>query len=154
VSGQQHTPAVLYLREIYWSLGGPQGRSGEVRKISPPPGFGPRTAQTVVSRHTDRATRPTSSTYDRKENSGFSSLVTNDVKNTTDRVLSVSWYTKSLKMNNAATVAAQLVKCIRSKVLNLRQFTEFFSDTDSDSRHVLYYTDISWMSRGRLLKRA
>jgi hypothetical protein len=32
-------------------LGGPQGRSGEVRKISPPPGFDPRTVQPVASRY-------------------------------------------------------------------------------------------------------
>ena len=35
------------------SLGGPQGRSGRVRKISPPPGFDPRTVQLVESRYTD-----------------------------------------------------------------------------------------------------
>jgi hypothetical protein len=29
-------------------LGGPQDRSGQVRKISPPPGFDPRTVQPVV----------------------------------------------------------------------------------------------------------
>jgi hypothetical protein len=27
---------------LYRRLGGPQGRSGQVRKISPPPGFDPR----------------------------------------------------------------------------------------------------------------
>ena len=30
---------------LYRMLGGPQGRSGQVRKISPPPGFDPRTVQ-------------------------------------------------------------------------------------------------------------
>jgi hypothetical protein len=40
-------------------LGGPQGRSGQVRKISPPPGFDPRTVQPVASRFTDCVTRPT-----------------------------------------------------------------------------------------------
>ena len=33
----------------------PQGRSGRVPKISPPPGFDPRTVQPVASRHTDWA---------------------------------------------------------------------------------------------------
>jgi hypothetical protein len=37
---------------------GPQGRSGQVRKISPPPGFDPRTVQPVASRYTDHDTRP------------------------------------------------------------------------------------------------
>ena len=40
-------------------LVGPQGRSGQVRKISPPLGFDPRTVQPVSSRYTDYATRPT-----------------------------------------------------------------------------------------------
>ena len=37
---------------------GPRGRSGQVRKISPLPGFDPRTVQPVTSRYTDYATRP------------------------------------------------------------------------------------------------
>jgi hypothetical protein len=45
---------------LYRRLGGPQGRSGQVRKISPPPGFDPWTVQPVGSRYTDYATRPTS----------------------------------------------------------------------------------------------
>ena len=38
---------------IVQEAGGLQGRSGWVRKISSPPGFVPRTVQTVVSRYTD-----------------------------------------------------------------------------------------------------
>jgi hypothetical protein len=44
---------------LYRRLDRPQGRSGEVRKISPPRGFDPRTYQLVASRYTDYATRPT-----------------------------------------------------------------------------------------------
>ena len=44
---------------LYRRLGGPQGRSGQVRKVSPPPGFDPRTVQPVGSRYTDCANRPT-----------------------------------------------------------------------------------------------
>ena len=44
---------------LYRRLGGPQGRSGRVRKISPLPGFDPRTVQPVDSRYTDWATQPT-----------------------------------------------------------------------------------------------
>ena len=40
---------------LYRRLGGPQGRSGQVRKISPPPGFDPRTVQPVASRYIDWA---------------------------------------------------------------------------------------------------
>jgi hypothetical protein len=44
---------------LYRRLGGPQGRSGQVRKISSPPGFDPQTVQPVASRYTDYTTRPT-----------------------------------------------------------------------------------------------
>jgi hypothetical protein len=43
---------------LYRRLGGPHSRSGQVRKISPPPGFDPRTVQLIASRYTDYATRP------------------------------------------------------------------------------------------------
>ena len=52
------TPYPLYRR-----LCGPQGRSGQVQKISPPPGFDPRTVQPVASRYTDWTTRPTTDIY-------------------------------------------------------------------------------------------
>ena len=37
---------------LYRRLGGPQGRSGQMRKISPPVGFDPRTIQSVASSYT------------------------------------------------------------------------------------------------------
>ena len=64
VRGQCHTPAALYppgktQYPLYSRLGGSQGRSGQARKISPLPGFDPRTAQPIASRYTDYTTRPT-----------------------------------------------------------------------------------------------
>jgi hypothetical protein len=63
VGGQHHAPAALPPRKtrypLYKRLGGPQGRSGSVRKISPPLGFDPRTVQPVLSHYTDWATWPT-----------------------------------------------------------------------------------------------
>jgi len=54
--GQRHVPATLppppgqeTLYPLYKRLGGVQGRSERVRKISPPPGFDPRTVNPVVS---------------------------------------------------------------------------------------------------------
>jgi hypothetical protein len=40
---------------LYRRLGGPKGRSGRVRKISPLPGFDPRTVQPVASCYIDWA---------------------------------------------------------------------------------------------------
>ena len=62
--GQRHSSAAHYppgktRYPLYRSLGGPQGRFGQVQKISPPPGFDPRTIQPVASCYTDYATRPT-----------------------------------------------------------------------------------------------
>ena len=39
VGGQLHAPAALPRYPLYRRLGGPQGRSGRVRKISPPNGI-------------------------------------------------------------------------------------------------------------------
>jgi hypothetical protein len=44
---------------LYRRLGGPQSRSGRVRKTLPPPVFDPRTVQPVASRRTDRAVNVT-----------------------------------------------------------------------------------------------
>jgi len=40
---------------LYRKLGGPQGRFGRMWKISPPPGFDPRTVQPVANRYNDYA---------------------------------------------------------------------------------------------------
>jgi hypothetical protein len=59
VGGQRHVPAALPPEKtqypLYRRLGGTQGRSGRVGKISPLPGFEPRTVQAVTSRYTDWA---------------------------------------------------------------------------------------------------
>jgi hypothetical protein len=59
VGGQRHAPSNLPPRQtrypLYRRLGGSQSWSGRVRKISPQPGFEPRTVQPVASRHTDCA---------------------------------------------------------------------------------------------------
>jgi hypothetical protein len=49
------TPGKETWYPLYRRLGGPQGRSGRVQKLSPPPGFDPWTVQPVASRYTDYA---------------------------------------------------------------------------------------------------
>ena len=57
VGGQCHTPATLPPGKtrypMYRRLGGHQGQSGQVQKISLPQGFDPRTVQPIVSRYTN-----------------------------------------------------------------------------------------------------
>ena len=60
---------------LYRRLGSPQGRSGQVRKISPPPGFDPRTVQPVASRYIDYATRRTASPVGRGKWSASCSIL-------------------------------------------------------------------------------
>jgi hypothetical protein len=60
--------ALPLLYPLYRRLGGPQGRSRQVRKISPPPGFDPRTFQSVASRYTDYATWPEEEVWTGEEN--------------------------------------------------------------------------------------
>ena len=59
VGGQHHAPAALPPGKprypLYRRLGGPQGQFGRVRKISPSPGFDPRTVQPVASSYTNWA---------------------------------------------------------------------------------------------------
>jgi hypothetical protein len=59
VDGQHHTPAVLPPGKtrypLYRKLGGSQNQSGQVLKISPPPGFNPRIVQPIASRYNDWA---------------------------------------------------------------------------------------------------
>jgi hypothetical protein len=59
VGGQRHAPAALPPGKIRYplhrGLGRSQGRSGRVRKISPPPGFDPWTIQPVANRYADWA---------------------------------------------------------------------------------------------------
>ena len=49
------TPGIETRHTLYRKVGGPQGPSARVRKISPPPGFNRRTVQPVASRYTDWA---------------------------------------------------------------------------------------------------
>jgi len=57
-AAQRHVPVAIPRRKkilypLYGRLGGTQGCSGRVRKISPPQGFDPQTVQPIVSRYTD-----------------------------------------------------------------------------------------------------
>ena len=52
---RRFTPGKETRYPLFRRLGGPQGRSGRERKISPSPGFDPRTVQPVASRYTDCA---------------------------------------------------------------------------------------------------
>ena len=57
VGGQPHAPATLPPGKtrypLYRRLSGLQGQAGRVRKVSPRPGFDPRTFEPVASHYVD-----------------------------------------------------------------------------------------------------
>ena len=57
VGGQRHAPAALPPGKTWYPqyrrLGGPQSRLGQVRTVSPTPGFDPQTVQSVARHYTD-----------------------------------------------------------------------------------------------------
>jgi len=57
VGGQHYALAALPSGKtrypLYRRLGRPQGQSGRVWKLSPPPGFDPQTVQLIVSHYTE-----------------------------------------------------------------------------------------------------
>jgi hypothetical protein len=59
MSGQRHAPIALHPGKtrypLYKTISGPQGQSVRVQKISPLPGFHPRSVQPVASRYSDYA---------------------------------------------------------------------------------------------------
>ena len=61
MGGQCYAPAALppgkTCYPLYRRLGGSQGRSGQVRKISSPPGFDPRTVQVLFLKFRNKASR-------------------------------------------------------------------------------------------------
>ena len=60
---------------LYRRLGRPQGRSGQVQKISPATGFDPQTVKPVASHYTKYTTRPTTTVFtDRQQSHGSEEL--------------------------------------------------------------------------------
>jgi hypothetical protein len=70
------TPGKETRYPLYRRLGGPQGRSGRVRKISPPPGFVSRTIAPTGSLYTDNSVPATSGVSVRCNISSVDYLVT------------------------------------------------------------------------------
>jgi hypothetical protein len=72
VGGQRYAPAALPPGNTQYPwcrrLGEQKGLSGKVRKISPPPGFDPRTHYHVMSRYTEKAIAAQCQCYLRTQN--------------------------------------------------------------------------------------
>lgn len=60
---------------------------------------------------------------------------------------------KVLKWDSVMKVVASCINFIRAKGLKHRQFQQFLSELESAHGDVLYYTEVRWLSRGRVLRR-
>jgi transposase len=124
VGNQHHAPVALTPVKnrypLYRRLGGPQGRSGRVRKISPPPEFDPRTVQPVVSRHTDWATRPTAGRIMSMKN--FKDIIGNRTRD-----LPVCSAVPQPTASPCASNIKQLFPVIHKRRVRISQFHGYFS---------------------------
>ncbi|XP_060794872.1 general transcription factor II-I repeat domain-containing protein 2-like [Neoarius graeffei] len=59
---------------------------------------------------------------------------------------------KVLKWDSVMKVVASCINFIRAKGLKHRQFQQFLSELESAHGNVLYYTEVRWLSCGRVLR--
>ncbi|XP_063989608.1 general transcription factor II-I repeat domain-containing protein 2-like [Diachasmimorpha longicaudata] len=60
---------------------------------------------------------------------------------------------KSLKMDHVMKVVVKIVNFIKSKGLNHRQFQEFLKALESEYSDVIFYAEVRWLTRAKMLKR-
>jgi hypothetical protein len=148
---------------FYRRLGGPQGRSGQVRKISPPPGFDPQTVQPVSSRYTDYATWPTllilnfNKTYythfttisklavdihiSHKINPIIITYSTNFLGLTLDSML--YWKTHIDQLSSKPNSACDVIRSLKSVISTMNLRTVYFSYAHSIMKYGIIFWGIS-----------
>ncbi|XP_075053814.1 general transcription factor II-I repeat domain-containing protein 2-like [Mixophyes fleayi] len=60
---------------------------------------------------------------------------------------------KALKIANVMQIVIKAVNFIRSKGLNHRQFQEFLKCMDAEYGDIIYFSEVRWLSRGKMLQR-
>lgn len=60
---------------------------------------------------------------------------------------------KVLKMEHVMSTVMQTVNFIRAKGLNHWQFQSFIREIDSEFANIPYYTEVRWLSQGKVLNR-
>ena len=60
---------------------------------------------------------------------------------------------KDLGFQDVMTLATKTINFIKSRGLNHRQFRSLLEDTDTDHGNLLYYCEMRWLSRGKMLRR-
>jgi zinc finger BED domain-containing protein 5/7/8/9 len=59
----------------------------------------------------------------------------------------------SHELQNAMQEVIQVVNFIKARALNSRLFTQMCSDFGSEHIHLLYHSEVRWLSRGKVLQR-
>ena len=59
----------------------------------------------------------------------------------------------SLELNTVIEDVIQIVNFVKSSALNSRLFSQMCSDMGSEYEHLLYYSSVRWLSRGKVLQR-
>lgn len=60
---------------------------------------------------------------------------------------------KALKMDNIMQIVIKCVTFIRARGLNHRQFQDYLKIMEADSGDIVYFSEVRWLSRGKMLKR-
>ncbi|KAE9532362.1 hypothetical protein AGLY_009985 [Aphis glycines] len=60
---------------------------------------------------------------------------------------------KALKMDNIMQIVIKCVTFIRARGLNHRQFQDYLQIMEADSGDVVYFSEVRWLSRDKMLKR-
>ena len=60
---------------------------------------------------------------------------------------------KILRFDNVMSDVVKFINHIRSRSLKHRQFRDFLVEIESEYEDVLYFTEVCWLSRGKVLKR-
>jgi hypothetical protein len=119
---------------LYRRLGGPQGPSGQVQKILPPPEFDPQTVQPIASRYTNYATRPTINQYHILNNKDYGIKIL-QAKNIPTRILKLDHfrfvflrhYYKTLKINHSPSIYSTLLPLMYCTI-NIKTRITIFED--------------------------
>lgn len=60
---------------------------------------------------------------------------------------------KSLKFAHVMSKVVSSINFIKSRALNHRQFKEFLEDIEAEYGDLVYYCEVRWLSKGKMLKR-
>jgi hypothetical protein len=133
-------PSERDLVPIVQELGGPQGRSGGLRKISPPLEFDPRTVQPLAGRYTDWAIQA------RSNSSSRVNFVSSFAETYSARGRKLDSHFTKIKNNYSVLLCAEELPCTTQCLLrNLHLGAPRLSNEASRVASDLLMTDWNWL---------